>query len=146
MSLDIRHMEKIYNEELHKVSDWFIANKLLLNASKSNMVVFRTHTKKIRNKISLKINNETINEKSHPEYSGMILDNNLTWTHHINYANLKLSKSIGILCKLWHLVTKQMLRSLYFTFVQPHVDNGPINWGGANRSTLEPMRKTSENQ
>ena len=88
--------EKIYNEELQKVSEWLIANKLSLNVSKSNMVMFRTHTKKIRYRISLKINNETINEKCHTKYLGMILDNNLTWTQHINYVNLKLSKGVGI--------------------------------------------------
>ena len=139
---DIRCIEKIYNEELQKVSEWLIGNKLSLNVSKSNMVMFRAHTKKIRCKLSIKINNETINKKCHTKYLWMILDNNLTWTQHINYVNLKLSKSIGILCKLRHLVTKQMLRPLYFTFVQPYIDYGLIDWGGANRSTLELVRKS----
>ena len=34
-----------------------------------------------------------------------------------------------------------MLRPLYFTFVQPHIDYGLINWRGANKSTLELVRK-----
>ena len=105
------------------------------------MAMFRAHTKMIRYKLSIKINNETINEKCHIKYLLMILDNNLTWTPHINYVNLKLSKGIGILCKLQHLVTKQMLRPIYFTFVQPHIDYGLINWRGANKSTLELVRK-----
>ena len=76
--------------------------------------------------------------KSLTKYLGMIMDS-------AYYVNLKLSKGVGILCILWHPVTKQIMQSLYFTFVQPYVDYGLINWGGANRSTFEPVRKTIKN-
>ena len=138
---DIKVIEKVYNEELCKVSQWLIANKLSLNVSKSNMVLFKTCRKNNGEKISLSINNEIINEKPHTKYLGMILNSKLSWTQHIQYVNLKLSKGIGILCKLRHLVTKQMLRSLYFTFVQPHIDYGLINWGCANKTSLDSVKK-----
>ena len=138
---DIKVIEKVYNEELCKVSQWLIANKLSLNVSKSNMVLFKTCRKNNGEKISLSINNEIISEKPHTKYLGMILDSKLSWTQHIQYVNLKLSKGIGILCKLRHLVTKQMLRSLYFTFVQPHIDYGLINWGCANKTSLDSVKK-----
>ena len=43
---DIKVIEKVYNEELCKVSQWLIANKLSLNVSKSNMVLIKTCRKK----------------------------------------------------------------------------------------------------
>ena len=105
------------------------------------MVLFKTCRKNNGEKTSLSINNEIISEKPHTKYLGMILDSKLSWTQHIHYVNLKLSKG-----KLRHLLTKQMLRSLYFTFVQPHIDYGLINWCCANKTSLDSVRKNIKRQ
>ena len=34
-----------------------------------------------------------------------------------------------------------MLRSLYFTFVQPHIDYGLMNWGCPNKTSLDSVKK-----
>ena len=97
------------------------ANRLSLNVSKSNAVLFNSSRKKTKIKIELKINNEIISEKEFTKYLGVLIDNKLSWSQHIHYGNLKISKGIGISCKLRHLVSHHMLRSLYFTFIQPHI-------------------------
>jgi hypothetical protein len=33
------------NEELHKMTNWFHANKIMVNAAKSKFIFFRTHNK-----------------------------------------------------------------------------------------------------
>ena len=43
---NLKNLEKTFNKELAKVSSWLIANKLTLNISKSNFVIFRPHQKK----------------------------------------------------------------------------------------------------
>ena len=60
-SLDV--IERVYNTELAKVSEWLSTNKLSLNVSKSVMVIFRSARKKIDTKIEIKINDEVIIEK-----------------------------------------------------------------------------------
>ena len=40
-------IEKIYNNELTKMSNWLTANKLSLNVSKSNFVLFTSTRKKL---------------------------------------------------------------------------------------------------
>ena len=134
-------IEKIYNNELTKVSNWLTANKLSLNVSKSNFVLFNSTRKKLMSNVTLKINGENIKEKPYTKYLGVLLDKNLTWSHHIHHVNLKISKGIGILCKLRHLVSSNMLRSLYFTFIQPHIDYGLINWGCASTTNLDSIRE-----
>ena len=92
-------------------------------------------------KIVLYCNDENIEEKPYTKYLGVLIDKNLAWSRHIHHVNLKLSKGIGVLCKLRHLVSSNMLRSLYFTFIQPHIDYGLINWGCASTINLDSVRK-----
>ena len=109
--------------------------------SEANFVLFTSTRKKLTTNITLKTNDENIEEKPYTKYLGVLIDKNLIWSHHIHHVNLKLSKGIGILCKLGHLVSYNMLRSLYFTFIQPHIDYGLINWGCASTTNLDSVMK-----
>ena len=40
---NLKSLEKTVNSKLLKISDWFNANKLTLNAKKSNYVIFRPY-------------------------------------------------------------------------------------------------------
>ena len=134
-------IEQTYNAELFKVSQWLISNKLSLNVSKSVMIIFNTKQKKTTHKINIKINNEQIQEKEYTKYLGILIDKHLNWSQHIHHVNLKLSRGIGILAKLRHFVSKKTLKSLYYSFIQPHVDYGLINWASATTTNLNPIRK-----
>ena len=60
---DLRNVEMTLNNELAKVSEWPIANKLPLNVSKSNFVIFHPPQKKISKNVMLQINGEKLEEK-----------------------------------------------------------------------------------
>ena len=76
---DLTLIEKTYNEELKKVSRWLVANKLSLNVSKSNMILFKPNNSKTNKCINLQINNERVNEKENTKYLGIFLDQKLSW-------------------------------------------------------------------
>ena len=44
---NLKSLEKMVNNELVRVSDWLNANKLTLNAKKSNFVIFLPHQHKM---------------------------------------------------------------------------------------------------
>ena len=46
-------------------------------------------------------------------------------------SNLKISKGIGILTKLRRYLSKNVLRTLFYALVQPHIDYGLLVWGSA---------------
>ena len=54
---------------------------------------------------------------------------------------LKLSKGVGLLAKIRHFVPRSVLRSLYFSFINPHVDYNILNWGMASLTNLDPIDK-----
>ena len=72
------------NIELQKVCDWLNANKLTINAKKSNFVVFRPSQKKLSYQINIRIYNNASNSdtflecKDYVKFLGVLIDKNLT--------------------------------------------------------------------
>ena len=133
-------IEQTVNYEMKNVSEWLLANKLSLNVVKSNFLKIRPH--KNNRIVNLKINDENLKQKTSSKYLGVLIDDKLNWKHHINQLNTKISKSIGILYKLRHLIPKSTLVTLYNSFIQSHVFYGLLNWGCANKTSLEPFKIT----
>ena len=127
-------LSQIVNKELEKISHWLGANKLSLNVKKSQLLVFSLSKEKPN--INLTINGEALKEVKFAKYLGILIDNKLNWGEQISAVNLKLSKGIGLLAKIRHYVPKNTLRSLYYTFINPHVDYNILNWGMASSNNL----------
>ena len=110
---DIKEIEKTYNKELENVKNWLDSNKLSLNVDKWNLVVFRKNKRKVIIKLNIKMMGEQLKEKEFIKYLGILIDNKLTWSHHINHIKLKISKGIAILTKLRKFVSRETLRMLF---------------------------------
>ena len=126
---NIKNLEKNINNELSSISDWLSANRLSLNVGKSKLLYYTNKNRQPLKSITIKINNETLKEVTDAKYLGVYMDNKLNWNTHINNMKLRLSKGISILAKIRHYVPKTVLRSVYFTFVNSHIDYNLINWG-----------------
>ena len=50
---NLKSLEKMVNNELVRVSDWLNANKLTLNAKKSNFVIFLPHQHKMDHLVNI---------------------------------------------------------------------------------------------
>ena len=125
---------EVMNFELAKIAEWLAANKLSLNVGKSKLLVYNNR-KKIS--INITLNGQTLKEVDHAKYLGVLIDNKLNWSKQISAINLKISKGLGLLAKSRHYVPSVTLRSLYFTFVNSHVDYNHLNWGMAAPSNLK---------
>ena len=104
------------------------------------------NSQKIHTNITIYINDEKLEEKQLTKYLGVLIDKHLTWKQHIHYVNLKISRGIGLLAKLRHFTPKNTLTTLYYAFIQPHVDYGLLNWGCANKTALNPIRVSIKKQ
>ena len=51
-------MLQITNQEISKVSQWLKSDKLTLNVSKTNFMIFKTSRKKINTPVTVTINNQ----------------------------------------------------------------------------------------
>ena len=133
-NLDI--LESTFNQELIKINNWLIANKLSLNIGKSNVILFRPRNKSEGPMINLSLNGEVIKEKTHAKYLGIFFDNKLLWNYQIEHICTKLIKSNALIAKLRHFVGPKTLSNIYNSLIQPHLDYGSLVWGNAAQTNL----------
>ena len=94
-------IETIVNTELKEVVKWLQLNKLSLNASKTELIFFRSNKHPLNHdNISIKMNGLRLTPVCHVKYLGMFLDQFLNWNVHIDELSKKLSRANGILSKL----------------------------------------------
>ena len=140
---NLKSLETIVNCELNKVVVWLIANKLSLNIKKTNYIIFHPYQKQINSNIRIKAydcRTQTLfdlERKDHVKYLGVIIDQHLSWKHHINYIALKISRNIGIISRLRHFVPLKTLLSIYNSLISPYISYGLIAWGQASKTHLE---------
>ena len=138
---NLKVIETVVNTELCKLYNWLTFNKLTLNISKSNFVIFHPKQKKpnYKPKICLFDNEKneyaTLESKEYIKYLGILIDKNLTWKHHIDTVSLKISKTVGLLAKLRHFVPRQILLKIYQSLVYPYI-TGLAAWGQAAKTHL----------
>ena len=93
---NLRYMEWCAQMDLNNLDNWFKANKLTLNASRSNCVLF--HQKKnITAQITLTVNNVTLPLVKNVKFLGVWVDRNLDWCEHVNKLILKLKRNLNLL-------------------------------------------------
>ena len=97
------------NRDLKLVVEWIRTNKLSLNTSKTELVVFKSRNKKITKNLNFRISGQKIQPTSQVRYLGVTLQHDLHWATHLGSLRKKLSHSTGL---LRHYVPKHLLRTL----------------------------------
>ena len=95
-NIDQHVNEDDINVELAKLSEWFGANILALNISKTKCMVFHTSNRAVKY-LNLKINNTDIEHVVEFNFLSVILNSHMNWNPHINYIAIKISRIVGIL-------------------------------------------------
>ena len=90
-------------------------NRLALNISKTNFILFHSNKVKPNQSLGIKIDDAPIKKVDSTKYLGITFNSNLTWNSHINDLSLKLSKTVGILSKVSHFVNKHILVMFYYS-------------------------------
>ena len=123
---------------MKKLFEWLCINRLSLNISKTNFVIFHA-INKIKFPITILINNKAIQEVNYVKYLGVLIDSKLTFKPHIDELSKKISRAIGILQKLRYFVSTKILIMVYYAIVYPFLLYGILVWGSTSKSLLEPL-------
>ena len=128
--------------KLRKVASWFEANKLFLNISKTKYSLF--HSTRERRDIPniltpLHIDNVPIKREFVTKFLRVYLDENISWKHHINIVNTKDRKSIRIVYGTRFILSKFLLKQLYFSFINCYLNYANIAWTSTNKSKLQDL-------
>ena len=123
---------------LGKFADWCSANRLSLNVSKTNYMLF-SNLSLPSNLPLLSINNTSIERASSVRFLGVELDDKLKFQIHINNISCKISKIAGILSKLAYFVPQEVLITLYHSLIEPYLNYCPLIFGGSYSSHILPL-------
>ena len=128
----LKQIQKYVNFDLKFLCQWLKANKISLNASKTELLVFRDPRKKIVHNLKIKINGKKLIPSKYVKYLGVLVDCHLNWHAHEMELHSKLSRAVGMLSKIRHYVKYETLQMIYHGIFSSILMYGSQIWGQHN--------------
>ena len=130
---------------MHHLCKWLKANKISLNSSKTEVLIFRhqnkpiMHRKKPEDKLSkwnitIKIDGKTIEPSTHVKYLRILVDSFLNWNFHIDELSTKHSHAVGMLANIRHYINVKTLSMVYHGIFSSLLLYGSQIWEQSNQS------------
>jgi hypothetical protein len=127
-----KQLAKQMNLDLKCLYNWLNANKISLNASKTEYILFKSPRKTLHYNFRLFISGKRIIASNYIKYLGILLDSNLNWKSQINSIAVKLKKANGALAKLRYYVPTNILVQVYHAIFSSHLQYCCLTWGQPN--------------
>ena len=129
---DIRYLLHIVSQELEKINQWLISNKLSLSLKKKYSFFQKENINK-----QLRNTTNRINYLLRWKGGGRGLWNeNLSWNKHVKYNENKIAKDLRLLYRAKHYLNKKSLLVLYCSIIHTYINYGNLAWGSNNRTNL----------
>ena len=111
--------------KFNELNRWCVSNKLTINASKTNFILFHTVNKPIpHNFVEITTEFMDIKRVTSFKYLGITLDETLNWSEHVNNLCESLLKYFGIFNHIKYKVTPKVARQIYYAFIYSRIQYG----------------------
>ena len=122
------------NLDLKFLNDWLNANKIALNAGKTEYIIFRSRFGSSGD-IDIYLGGQKISRSQSLKYLGVLIDEHLNWKAHISNLCSKLRRANGALSKIRHFVPSNILLNIYHAIFSSHMRYGCQLWGQNENTT-----------
>ena len=129
----------ILNNELHKLSQYTIQNRLSINVDKTKSIVFSNRNSRHILNSSISICNQNIEFTNKVTYLGIKLNNKLDFSDQIDSVVDKVSKRTGILYKIRENLDMRTRLTFYYSFIYPHLIYNVLVWGAAYPTVIQKL-------
>lgn len=138
-----KDIENSLNSDLEDIQLWLEANKLNLNLSKTEFMLLGSSAKLFNLALPPKIKLGTLSVKQvqSAKSLGVIIDETLSWSCHIDQICKKISQAIFGLKLARPFVPRDILILIYKALVQPHFDYCDVVWGNCNKGLTDRLQK-----
>lgn len=116
--------------ELSLIDNWLKANRLSLNVSKCSFMIM-THNN-IDVEPIIVVRNTPIPRVSKTKFLGVIIDDKLRFSDHIEAVSKKISRAVGAMYRLSSIIPRNLLNTLYYSLVYSHLTYCIVLWGRGN--------------
>ena len=131
---DLNELVRMINGGLEQLQTWFFVNRLSLNISKTNYMIFGN--RRITADICVRINKEKINRVNSTTFLGVVIDCKLNWKSHILSVRSKLSKCCVIMYRASSLINKHGMHILYYSLFMPYIMYCAEVWGNTYATNI----------
>ena len=133
----------IYLPQLIKLlrsKGWFDANKLTLNAGKTQyMVLHRKQRTLPATSDKLYLDGNEVEKLTYAKFLGVIIDSNLSLNHHISNVSWKVAKYIPILFRIRKYCMTKALKLIYDCLIYSNLIYCNSAWGHCKKNALSPL-------
>ena len=133
------YIEQNLQMALQNLSEWCKLNGMPLNTDKTNAMLITTSQKRLHlhnDILHLTYNNDVLNSVEKEKVLGIHIDDNLTWSIHINFIAKKMSSNLWLLSKLKDYLSTEHRVQFYKTYIQPQIDYCSTIWGRTSQYNL----------
>ena len=139
-----KFLQYAVNHDMILLMDWFIANKLTLNLSKTLAMEFWSVNNNNTSKIQ--IGDAEIPLVHVTKFLGVYLDDKLKWEYHANQVYNKIQSNKQLLNVSKNFLNIPTLLKIYYSHIHSHLRYGLVVWGSMMTKTslteLEKLQKT----
>ena len=142
----IHLLQSRVNRDLKGLNAWLTANKISLNAAKTELVIFRKPSVKCPS-TNIKINGQKISPSSSIKYLGIYLDEFLNGSAHCDQLHTKLLRANGMIAKSRHYLhnNQQHLLTIYHSIFSSHMIYGCQVWGQTDSKYFKKIQTLQNN-
>ena len=112
------------------LNNWFKANQLLLNMSKTVLISFWDN----KGELKVLVDDTKIPNVQATKFLGVTVDHTLSWDAHVNNLLDKLVINKHLLAVSSKLLNLDSLKLIYYAHIQSHLVNGLSAWGNMTSS------------
>ncbi|RMX43634.1 hypothetical protein pdam_00024646 [Pocillopora damicornis] len=101
---------------------WLSANYLILNSTKSKIMLVGTHLRLASKFFSISSNGRDLKRLEKFKYLRIFMDPTLSWKSHIKYLGKKISSRLGMLCRAQKILPQSSCITFYNAMILPLFD------------------------
>ena len=127
-------------EEMKRTMDWFRANQLTLNLSKTVCILFSPNPR-VTN-IELDLDTMQLPSVENTKFLGMWVDRQLNWKKHMSIVLTKIKQNTNMLKVSNKFLNAHAKKMIYHSHILSHIKNGLLLWGNmVDNTSLNKIQK-----
>ena len=126
-------------EAVNKLASWFKAWAITINHAKSAAMVISKKRNPI--KLDIHIDDTPIPQANSHKHLGLVLNNKLSWSDHVEHIRSKAAKKVGLLRRIRKRLPSLVLRTLYITCIRPTLEYASGAWGGVGTHDADRLER-----
>ena len=125
------------NADLRRICKWLQANQLTLNVKKSKFLLIGSSSRLSKvSSILISADDIPLDNVDSYTYLGIVINNQFSWTDHIDCIRGKISKKLGLLRRIKSSLPLNARIMFFNSFILPLFDYGDIIWGNRGNASL----------